>query len=96
MSGGAFILVSALGLLGSGRIGGDVAVITTTPRAVDVEKIEASRRQWQRAHAEKREAAQRLEQHRIETRKHGSTREAERRRRQIERGQLKAENGLAR
>lgn len=92
MSGNAFILASALGVLGR-RIGSDVQVIAETdldPAARlkhDAQQREAAR--W-------REEERRRERARVNFLPHGSVREAERRRRQIQRGQLKAENGLAR
>lgn len=91
----AFILAAALGMLSSRRIADGVEIILP-PNRYDSAKLEASRREWLRTQDEQREAARRQKQHIAETRRHGSDREARRRRRQIERGQLKAENGLAR
>lgn len=88
----AFILASALGVLG-GRIGSDVQIIAEADLPVDARlKLEAQRREADRA----REERLRRERARANLLPHGSEREARRRRSQIERGQLKAENGLAR
>lgn len=89
----AFILAGALGILGDRRIGSDVQIIAEADLPVDARlKRDAQRREADRAREERlyRERA------RANFLPHGSEREARRRRRQIERGQLKAENGLAR
>lgn len=89
----AFILASALGILGARSIGSDVQIIAEADLPVDARlKLEAQRREADRA----REERLRRERARANFLPHGSEREARRRRRQIERGQLKAENGLAR
>lgn len=89
----AFILAGALGILGDRRIGSDVQIIVEADLPVDDRlKLEAQRREADRAREEQR----RRERARANLLPHGSEREARRRRRQIERGQLKAENGLAR
>lgn len=89
----AFILAHALGILGARRIGSDVQIIAEADLPVDARlKREAQRREADRAREEQR----RRERARANLLPHGSESEARRRRRQIERGQLKAENGLAR
>lgn len=92
MSGNAYILASALGVLGR-SVGAGVQVISESD-------LDAAA--WLKLEAQRREADRIREQERLRERAkvnflpHGSAREAARRRRQIERGQLKAENGLAR
>jgi hypothetical protein len=92
----AFILAAAPGLLSSRRIADDIEIITVPPGVAlppgAQEKRDAQRREADRAREEER----RRERARVNFLPHGSDREARRRRRQIARGQLKAENGLAR
>lgn len=92
----AFILAAALGLLSSRRITDDIEIITVPPGVAlprgAQERLDTQRREADRAREEER----RRERARANFLPHGSAREARRRRRQIERGQLKAENGLAR
>lgn len=90
MSGNAFVLAGALGMLGrftesAVRVIGE-SDLDSAMRA----KLNAEWREAERQHEEE------CRRERANARPHASTREAQRRRRQIERGQLKAENGLAR
>lgn len=92
----AYILAAALGHLSSRRITDDIEIITVPPGVALLpgaqEKLDAQQREADRARDEQR----RRERARVNFLPHGSEREARRRRRQIECGQLKAENGLAR
>jgi len=89
----AIIGAGLIGALPVGRISDNISIIAES----DVDpaarlKLEAERREADRI----REQERRQVRARTNFLPHGSTREALRRRRQIERGQLKAENGLAR
>lgn len=98
----AFILAAALGLAAGRRRISDDAEIIMIPAGQVVEARHAARRDaWLKAEAARREADRAREQDRRRERAktnflpHAGERERRRRHRQIERGQLKAQNGLA-